>query len=70
MDDDSTTPDRSPSPWRRIGALAIPAIVGAGVALGVVGATVGFGGDATIIRESSPGISHPRRIGGGGGGGG
>jgi len=57
MDDDSTTPDRSPSPWRRIGALAIPAIVGAGVALGVVGATVGFGGDATIIRESSPGIT-------------
>ena len=57
MDDDSATPDRSPSPWRRIGALAIPAIVGAGVALGVVGATVGFGGDTTIIRESSPGIT-------------
>lgn len=57
MDDDSATPGRSPSPWRRIGALAIPAIVGAGVALGVVGATVGFGGDTTIIRESSPGIT-------------
>ena len=57
MDDDSATPDRSPSPWRRIGALAIPSIVGAGVALGVVGATVGFGGDTTIIRESSPGIT-------------
>ena len=57
MDDDSATPDRSPSPWRRIGALAIPAIVGAGVALGVVGATVGFGGDTTIIRESPPGIT-------------
>ena len=57
MNDDSATPDRSPSPWRRIGALAIPAIVGAGVALGVVGATVGFGGDTTIIRESSPGIT-------------
>jgi S1-C subfamily serine protease len=37
--------------------LAIPAIVGAGVALGVVGATVGFGGDTTIIRESTPGIT-------------
>ena len=57
MDDDSSTPDRSPSPWRRIGALAVPAIVGAGVALGVVGTTVGFGGDTTIIRESSPGIT-------------
>jgi len=57
MDDDSGTPDRSPSPWRRIGALAIPAVVGAGVALGVVGATVGFGSDTTIIRESSPGIT-------------
>ncbi|MGB1711226.1 MAG: S1C family serine protease [Miltoncostaeaceae bacterium] len=57
MDDDSSTPDRSPSPWRRIGALAVPAVVGAGAALGVVGATVGFGGDTTIIRESSPGIT-------------
>jgi len=57
MDGDSSTPDRSPSPWRRIGALAVPAVVGAGVALGVVGATVGFGGDTTIIRESSPGIT-------------
>ncbi|MEO2057466.1 MAG: trypsin-like peptidase domain-containing protein [Thermoleophilia bacterium] len=57
MDGDSATPDRSPSPWRRIGALAVPAVVGAGVALGVVGATVGFGGDTTIIRESSPGIT-------------
>jgi len=57
MDDDPRTPERSPSPWRRIGTLAIPAIVGAGVALGVVGATVGFGGDTTIIRESSPGIT-------------
>jgi S1-C subfamily serine protease len=57
MDDDPSTPERSPSPWRRIGTLAIPAIVGAGVALGVVGATVGFGGDTTIIRESSPGIT-------------
>ncbi len=57
MDDDPGTPERSASPWRRIGTLAIPAIVGAGVALGVVGATVGFGGDTTIIRESSPGIT-------------
>jgi len=57
MDDHPGTPERSPSPWRRIGTLAIPAIVGAGVALGVVGATVGFGDDTTIIRESSPGIT-------------
>ncbi len=57
MDDETRPPAPSPSPWRRIGALAIPAVVGAGVALGVVGATVGFGGDTTIIRESSPGIT-------------
>jgi S1-C subfamily serine protease len=40
------------SPLRRIAALVLPAAIGAGVALGVVGATVGFGGDTTtIIRE-------------------
>lgn len=40
------------SPLRRIAALVLPAAIGAGVALGVVGATVGFGGDSTtIIRE-------------------
>lgn len=40
------------SPLRRVAALVLPAAIGAGVALGVVGATVGFGGDTTtIIRE-------------------
>lgn len=43
---------RPASPLRRIAALVLPAAIGAGVALGVVGATVGFGGDTTtIIRE-------------------
>ncbi len=56
MNDDRNAPDTPPrpSPARRIAALAVPAVIGAGVALGVVGATVGFGGgDTTIIRESA-----------------
>ena len=38
---------------RRITAVAIPAVIGAGAALGVMAATVGFdGGTTTVIRES------------------
>lgn len=49
---DRGDPPRPASPLRRIAALVLPAAIGAGVALGVVGATVGFGGDTTtIIRE-------------------
>ncbi len=48
MNDDSAP---TTSPWRRLGALAIPAVIGAAVAMGVTGATVGFGGTTTIIRE-------------------
>ena len=47
----------SASPLRRIAALVLPAAIGAGVALGVVGATTGFGGDTTtIIREGAPAV--------------
>jgi S1-C subfamily serine protease len=54
MTNDPERGDAQPpaSPLRRIAALVLPAAIGAGVALGVVGATVGFGGDTTtIIRE-------------------
>ena len=37
--------------------MAVPAVIGAGAALGVMGATVGFGGDTTIIRESSTALT-------------
>jgi len=51
-DPDRGDPPRPASPLRRAAALVLPAVIGAGVALGVVGATVGFGGDTTtIIRE-------------------
>lgn len=50
----STPPPRRESPLRRLAYVALPALIGAGVALGVTGATVGFGGDTTIIRESAP----------------
>jgi S1-C subfamily serine protease len=43
--------------------VAIPAGIGAGVALGVTGATVGFGGDTTIIRESSPVLTTAASVG-------
>jgi S1-C subfamily serine protease len=56
MNRDPQTPQR-PSPLRKLAYLAVPAIIGAGAALGVMGATVGFGGDTTIIRESSAALT-------------
>ena len=56
MNDDPVTPRRD-SPLRRLAYLAVPAVIGAGAALGVMGATVGFGGDTTIIRESSAALT-------------
>lgn len=55
-----TTPDEptKPSGWRRAGALALPAVVGAAAALGVLAGTGQLGGgDTTIIRESASGLS-------------
>ena len=55
-----TTPDEpnTPSGWRRAGALALPAVVGAVAAIGVLAGTGQLGGgDTTIIRESASGLS-------------
>lgn len=50
--DEKPTHERRAS-LRRITAVAIPAVIGAGAALGVMAATVGFdGGTTTVIRES------------------
>lgn len=53
MDDRSPSqePPRSPSRVGRAATLVIPALIGAGVALGVVGLTGGFGDDTTVVRE-------------------
>jgi S1-C subfamily serine protease len=56
MNDDPVTPRRE-SPLMRLAYMAVPAVIGAGAALGVMGATVGFGGDTTIIRESSTALT-------------
>jgi len=59
MDDDTQprTPPRSTSRIGRAATLVVPALIGAGVALGVVGATVGFGDDTTtVIREPAASI--------------
>jgi S1-C subfamily serine protease len=55
-----TTPDQptKPTGWRRAGALALPAVVGAAAALGVLAGTGQLGGgDTTIIRESASSIA-------------
>jgi VCBS repeat-containing protein len=55
-----TTPDEATKPtgWRRAGALALPAVVGAAAALGVLAGTGQLGGgDTTIIRETASGLS-------------
>jgi S1-C subfamily serine protease len=54
-----TTPQEptKPTAWRRAGALALPAVVGAAAALGVLAGTGQLGGgDTTIIRESASGL--------------
>lgn len=51
---DDPTP-RQPTRGRRAAALMIPALIGAGVALGVMAATGEFSdGDVTVIRETAP----------------
>lgn len=59
---DPTTPDPpndpKPSAARRIGAIALPAVVGAVAALGVLAGTGQLGGgDTTIIRETAGGVT-------------
>lgn len=59
---DPTTPDEStekkPSTARRVGAMALPAVVGAVAALGVLAGTGQLGGgDTTIIRETAGGAT-------------
>lgn len=59
---DPTTPDQptdpKPSTSRRIGAIALPAVVGAVAALGVLAGTGQLGGgDTTIIRETANGVT-------------
>lgn len=59
MDHDTQPQQRPPSRSRinRAAALVIPALIGAGVALGVVGATGGFDdGPTTVVREEAPAI--------------
>jgi len=54
-----TTPDEPTrsTGWRRAGALALPAVVGAAAALGVLAGTGQLGGgDTTIIRETASGL--------------
>ena len=56
---EQTTPQEptKPTAWRRAGALALPAVVGAAAALGVLAGTGQLGGgDTTIIRESASGL--------------
>jgi len=56
---EQTTPQgpTKPTAWRRAGALALPAVVGAAAALGVLAGTGQLGGgDTTIIRESASGL--------------
>lgn len=48
-------PPRTPSTGRRLAGMAIPALVGAAAALGVLAITGQLGGDdVTVIRESAP----------------
>lgn len=59
---DPTTPDQpndpKPSAARRVGAIALPAVVGAVAALGVLAGTGQLGGgDTTIIRETAGGVT-------------
>jgi len=58
MEPTSPEDPTTPSGWRKAGTLAVPAVVGALAAIGVLAGTGQLGGgDTTIIRESASGIT-------------